>query len=254
MDEQKEREIESLNTFLDLIDLEHDDINPDESPDFLINIADSMLGIEVTEIFQPPPEKGIYLQEQESIKRDIINNSQEKLDQLEIPKLDIYVSFNDEFRINIDTSIFALSKNNRYDFPEIIADIVTDNIPDPNSEIEIYGVECEKLPIQINSLTIRRQKYYTKLNIGTSHGGILPPLDNETLGKTILKKNKKIDEYYKKCDQCWLLMASNSHKFEKLFDMDRSKSALEACYEFAFDKVYFLDQGSENIHEIKLCT
>ena len=254
MDEQKKRELSILKSFAELFGLDYEDIIPDESPDFILKRNEKKLGIEVTEIYQPSPEDGIYLSEQESLKNDVIQNSREELDKLDLPPMDIYVSFNDEFRINFDTTVFALKKPDRYDFPKIIVDLVQENIPDPGYEIEIYGVDCERLPIKINSITIRREEYHKKVHISTAKGGILPPLDFDTLQETITSHDDNVEEYREKCEDCWLLIASNAIHFEKSFDLERSQKALEACYEFNFDRVYLLEEGFGKFYQINPCT
>lgn len=254
MDDQKKKEFKSLNRFFDLIGFKlNDNIKFGESPDFLIQQENSILGVEVTEIFQMPPEDGVYLQEQEKIKSDIISTTEDILKEKGIPTVKVYVSFNDNFRINIDTSKFALKKRDRYSIPKILVDIICNNIPNFAEKIEVYGVYCEKLPIQINSVHISREESYSKIFVGTSSGGILPPLDYDNLNKTINAKNNKINTYKEKCDECWLLIISNDIHFEKTFDLENSMPALDSCYNFEFNKVFFVEEAWGKVFDLKKC-
>lgn len=255
MNDQKKKELESLQKLLKLIDFEvNGEIIPDESPDFLINFDEKTLGIEIVEIFQSPPDDGVYLQQQESIKEKIVEITEKELLEMDMPPIDVFISFNDTFRLNIDTSRFVLKKDDRHNFPPILVEIIIENIPEDGQEIQIYGVNCEKMPIKINSISISREEYFEQTNVLTSKGGILPPLDKFTLAKTIDSKNKKVKRYRKKCDECWLLISSNDFQFEKAFDLVNSEQSFKECYKFDFDRVYFLEEDFKKLYEIEKCT
>jgi sRNA-binding carbon storage regulator CsrA len=255
MDDQKKRELRSINKFLKLSELQDDEIVCiEESPDFLINLEGEILGIEVVEIFQSPPEDGVRLQHQESIKENIVENTESELVDEGLPPITVFISFNTHFRLNIDTSQFVLEGDDRYEFPPILAELVSENIPECGEHIEIYGVDCEQIPIKINSIKIFREEYYEEISVTTSKGGVLPPLDQNTLEQTINSKNSKVGRYRQKCENCWLLISSNDLEFEKAFDLKNSERALESCYEFDFERVFFLEEAFEELYEINLCT
>lgn len=255
MNDQKKKELESLQKLLKLIDFEvNEKIIPEESPDFLINFDEKILGIEIVEIFQPQTDDAVRIQHQESIKKNIVDNTESELVGNGLPPMKVFISFNDYFHLNFDTSQFILEGNDQYDFPLILAEIISNNIPEIGEKIEIYGVDCERIPIKINSLKIYHEDCFEEICVNTSTGGILPPLDKATLEKKINAKNEKIELYKQKCDECWLLISSNDYQFEKAFDLKNSKEALTDCFEYNFERVFFLEEDFEELFEIEMCT
>ncbi len=248
---QKEFEQKTLNLFRDLLPLKDiSKVTSDEAPDFLVTINNNVLGIEITELYQPPPDDGIYIQQQEILKSRIVIFSQKILDNEDLPAIEIYVSFNDSHWLNIDTKRFKLTGKHVKEFPKLITNLIKENIPEEGDAINLYAVDNDELPIQINSLKISRHGFYSKPCINTSKGGIVPSLSSEYLQSIITGKNNKLANYLEKCDDCWLLISTDDFKYEKSFDLHASMETLEQSYEFDFGRVLILDEGLREIFEL----
>lgn len=251
MPTQKELEQKTFKLFCDLLPIKDlSKVTPDETPDFLISIDDLIIGIELTELYHPSPQKGIYIQQQEAIKSRIIRNTQRIVDREKLPPIDAYISFNDQHWLPIDTSSFKLTHAHIKKLPIVIAKFIRENIPHEGERTELYGANIEELPIQIDLILITREKYFSKPYVNFAKGGVIPFLNFEYLQSIITTKNNKLPNYLEKCNRCWLLISTNDFIYEKAFDLEASTEALKASYNYQFERVFIIDVGKESLIEL----
>lgn len=237
----KKEKIEFVHLIKLLIELNIDfkDIKKHESPDFIIELNDSKIGIELTQIKNKEYSKEIgYL-------NNIVSSAEkyflehysdfeyQRTKHLGLTKFRAAISFNKHISLEQKDK-----KRNATELATLIYNLAKNDISDINNigftkSIDIKG-ESKKIKF-IHSPDIDNIEY----------------LSIETINEVVSKKEKKITEYKtkKQCNQFWILLIAgqpNQSSFEiDEFEVNNYKLSSE------FDKVFLLDDFNEKVFVLK---
>lgn len=245
---EEEKEIELfLNKYReDLVPL----LSFNESPDGRIHLQnDDVIGIEHTRIFQPKPDKNIIVQQQESIRNDIVETAYKKYNDLDDqPHLNVVMGFEDYYWINIPSKTFKKSDIDR--ISDEVIEFIKDRIPNDGETSDYHLFQGDKIPKGLLSLTIYRPEDEDYRRWRRHSGGVVPPVQSNHIQDAIDPKNKKVERYRENCNEIWLLLVINNIKYERSIIYEQS--ILEYKYETDFDKTFLfeLDFDNHSVYEL----
>lgn len=180
---------------------QYQEIEKSENPDFLIYREKDILGIEITEIFKKhnPQREPAPLQAIETGWAKTCEQADKLWSEFELPNIEVSVDFNDHYHVN-DSNIGRLAK--------ILVKIAGQNIPDKNNFalLKSENFPLNYFPDEILSTIISRSDNLASSYWHFGHGGFVPELKEEQIIERITKKNKRVDDYLKKCNEVWLLL------------------------------------------------
>lgn len=249
--QEERREIKAfVNEYNEILlaDLEFDD-----GPDALITREHSTLGIEHTRIFQPKPNKDIIIQQQESIRNDIVRDSEKKFNEsYDHPHLNVVLNFEDLYWVNVPSKTFSGNETDQKS--KEISEFVNDNIPKAGQTIELQLIRGDKLPSGLLGIKIYRPKDGDHRQWSRHSGGIVPLVNSEHIQKAIDLKNPKVKRYKEKCDEIWLILVINNIKYERsiMYDGQLTKDHYKSNFDKTF--LFVIDFGNTFVKELNKAT
>lgn len=245
---EEEREIE-----LFLINY-RDDLVPflsfNESPDGRIHLDDSkVIGIEHTRIFQPKPDEKTIVQQQESIRNDIVETAYRKYQELtDLPHLNVVMGFEDYYWINMPSKTFK--KTEIDSISDEIIQFINGNIPNEDESFDFHLFHGDTIPRGLLSLTIYRPGDGDHRKWRRHSGGVVPPVQANHIQDAINPKNRKVQRYRESCNELWLVLVINNIKYERSIIYEQN--ILHHEYETDFDKTFLfeLDFDKHSVYEL----
>jgi hypothetical protein len=210
-----------------------------EAPDFIIDLGNRKVGLELTEIFQDSGEKkDSELQRRSSDRKTFTEDF--------IAELQPRMNFN--FMVGIHfRRLHSIKKSEK---KHIISKLVTICAPKlaklqnkENLEIDY----SDGVPEQIQTLNFLRYDGLRESMNSQPEGGAVGELTSELLQTIIDKKQKKLPTYLP-CDEYWLLIREGNY-YAGSFS-DEIEKPLIICS--AFDKVFLLRTKKNELISLKL--
>ena len=153
-----------------------------ERPDFIISRTEGDLGIEITQLFQTPAPSKRPLQEQESLRKRIVDEAQSQYNLLGNRPIWVTIYFNHNY---------LLKKRDVKALGDKVAGIVQRNIPSLNgpAKDEVYDwVNRDYFPEQISRVSVRNGR---KNLWSPSDFGFFPSLTPKEIQTKLNDKNKR---------------------------------------------------------------
>lgn len=222
----------------------------DESPDARIVLDKGVIGIEHTRVFQPKSDESTIIQQQESIRNDIVELAQDKfINKLDHPHLNVVLGFEDYYWLNVPSKTF--SKNDIDDISNEIVQFISKNLPDKGKTNEFSLFHGDSVPNGVLTIKIFRPDDGDHRKWRRHSGGVVPLVQSQHIQTDIDRKNSKVKSYYEKCDEIWLLLVVNNVKYERSIVFE--KSVLDNEYLSSFDKFFLfeIDFGKNQYYELK---
>ncbi len=237
--DQKKKEYAHLLAFKDsLPDFPQGQITLDvECPDFLVQSATGIVGIEHTEVYHEPRKDGGSLQATETYVHQILLRAKEiHRDQGGRPAL-VWLNLTSGARLN-KAKVGPLATD--------LANIVQTKMPPNQESTKIRQTWNDKshLPPEFSSVTIFRYDSLQDPVWGPIMAGWMPDITSGIIQERIGCKNSKILKYRERCDEVWLLIVVYGYLPSTLFDV--SGKALEHTYQSSFDRIYLFDFQKRN--------
>lgn len=221
-EKKKQRERFLLDRFLEYQGIIPTRIVPGESPDFLIDIEERKVGIEVTELFirgnrsktHHQPEKVPLLQAAESITNLIVSKAEKIYFEAGNPPVLSTIWFSDRI---------TLEKKKGDQIARLIADQIQSmrlqnsqngdwrSSEEENNEHPLLG---SVMSIHAFGVHERRFARWT-----AARPGLVATLTPEYLQAEIDKKAKKIDSYRKNTEEIWLLIVADRTRPSQMFSV-----------------------------------
>ena len=200
-------------------------IVPDESPDFLIQSPNEIVGIEITGFYRQtssgtkPP-----LQQRQSVKRKIITLAKSSYDQKGLPPVFVGV----HFALN-----FHCRKSEVQPISEKLVNLAEKSLS--NSETEKIWRRDD---IRLNGVDLLSVK---KMNLAKSYwsaplASFVPTASSQQIQNILDDKDALCDEYRKKCDKIWLVVVMN--RFDPASFSLISETTLGNEYSHSFDSAF----------------
>jgi hypothetical protein len=147
---KKKVELHRLERFKGFIDdFPIGQVQPCEEPDFIVHAADRIVGVELTELYREPMPGQMPQQASEAMRHKVVERAKVIYDSRGLPPVMASFFLNDRIHIK---------KSEVEPFAELLANLVSDNFPAPDSGLMIPDSwqDARRLPNILHKLTIRR--------------------------------------------------------------------------------------------------
>lgn len=213
-----------------------------ESPDFLINYCDDLIGIEHTDMYWENSNTTYPFQEMESLRSSINSKLQSKLEASNLPSVFVSLFFNKNQKLH---------KLKVDDLSSRLMTIIEDNIPKIGSSIKFdESSGCEVLPLEIVHMEINRLQGIDFFEVSSPTTSFLPKLTQNIIQRTISRKEKKLLNYYKRAKKQWLLISIETGSMATIYSHFGSPELLS--FDSKFDKVILFWFNQNRVIELKL--
>lgn len=228
-----------LNRFKELFtEFPQGNIKESEEPDFLVDIENGILGIEITEMYRTPESGNPILQEQESLRKQLANLSKDLFDQKKLNPIFVSLHFN---------QVNPLKKKNLNSIAQKTIDLVIQNIPkNDNSVILKVANNPENFPNELQAIIIFEHKISSSTwDVANSGWGY--DLTTDEIQEVIDKKNKKTSNYKLKnnCEKLWLLIVTSGYNISTT--MNYLENIKQHHFNSNFDRLFVLNDMREVI-------
>jgi hypothetical protein len=212
-----------------------------DNPDFLIPFDNKTLGIEVTEIYKEEQVNGINLKVDEAIKERVVYNACQKAIDFNLPPLHVSVLFSVHFSGTV-------KKERERIVTEELFNIVKDNCPAEGNHVELDF--NNSIPDEFHAIRVYNIPGCKKHFWNYTEAFFLYNSFSDQLQKIISSKAKKLPEYLKHCNRCWLVIVALGLSGSSFYEF--SDEMEKYSYKSPFEKVFFLDVFSGNLRELRL--
>jgi hypothetical protein len=203
-----------------------------EAPDFLVTAeTGTRIGIEFTRVFK---ERGKAAEQSVEATKDAITIAARRYaeDHFQSPPAHV-------------TLFFTLSRhlNNEHcqRIAERVAQAVHDNMPATGESTELHYRSGGVQPIEVDLIQINRVYPVTAHQWCWLEFSSIKTDAVEVLEQEIQAKNKKYDQYHRKCEECWLVIVAPS--FRSSGNVCPDDESYSHIYPSRFDRTYFLNIG-----------
>jgi len=209
-----------------------------EPPDFLFATAESTLGIEFTEFHLPPePGKRPY-QEQQALKKRVVDQAAAIHARCGGPDLYVGVHFNDQH---------PLDKRRIVDLAHEIANSVLHSRL-PTSITEHVAVPWRERPKEVAAIQVSRMKddslWYADA------GGWVVPLTPNHVDEELRRKAPRLAVARTRCDRLWLVIVNES--LDRAAAAESSPEMLSHVYDADCDRLLWLVASIARATELRL--
>lgn len=216
-----------------------------QKPDFLINGANSVIGIEHMELFKnKSPNKPYSPQKEEGFREKIISDAQKLCERKSIPPIQVNVFFNSLKHISGNKAQFELSKS--------IANVI--EIACREKKDEIFNLTCSELglpeiyQIRVIRGTLNGQTWLTSHRWQEARASWVDRRFVSGLQESIDRKNDRYKEYRKKCEECWLVIVVNRSKDSQALEI--TEEMLQHKYNSEFDRTFYMEVMLKDLYEL----
>jgi len=217
-----------------------------EVPDLKVYTDSGILGIEHTRLYYPQSKNGIVRQEQEELRKRVVECARRKFEAKEDAKINVEINFWSLYSLPTGSSDLKLTVDRIGPLALEIADFVSRNLPPVGETLFADRYDYpEDMPTGVFAINIYWKEKRERTIWSCPEGGVVVPFTQSYLSSNIEKKDCKFGRYAEECSCVWLLMVADARKFSTWFDAEMSDTALEATYETYFGRV-FLFYGPEN--------
>jgi len=203
-----------------------------EQPDFIIESAQSRIGIEITEINTPDEANQTNLRQQESIAEQIIQLASDCYQELDKGQFSVTVVFSLEK---------PLAEKKKDKIAAFICEFAKCN--------KLFHETHNGLIPEIHRISIWRDPSPAIQKWTALYSGWIGKLNCEILTKVIEKKEMKIKTYEKLVLHNWLLIVANGKKLSGSFNYDDMKSNCD--FNSNFSKVFLYNRFQGQVFELK---
>jgi hypothetical protein len=253
---KKRRELFQLQLFkecLSSIASAEVSIIENDPPDGMIQIGDKNVAIELTQVFWDEDADGVNKKAQESIADKIMDLAVTKYRRLNLPPLQVNVSFVDRYGFNKKDNerLFSTDKE---DLSDYILEKVIKYLP-VSTEAFVEVPECNNYLEQafnskIHHIYISRISELEENCWAANGAGIIPRITFEKINEAIQKKNNGLVNYKNLYDQTWLVIIEDWNGLSGYFNFRGSEELLKRVYKSDFDRTFILRSRRKELIEL----
>ncbi|MDH0864386.1 hypothetical protein [Mitsuaria sp. GD03876] len=239
---KKDLERRYLDRVRDLLaDFPQGAIDEREQPDFLVNAADRIIGIEITELHRAKDSQPVPMQGREAIRHQIVQRAKVLYDGEGAPPIDCCVHLKDLSYRRKDIEPLAAK----------ISELAKRNVPPEGtiSSREQYDwVNRDYFPEEVDYIRVARFDGLTESFFGTTGSTWAEPMTSDIVGAIIDTKDANIVEYLRQCDEAWLVIVTDSGTMSTWFN---SADQVEtATFRTGFARVFILRNFGSKLIEL----
>ena len=236
--ERKQRERTYLDRFLLLLgELDECSVREAERPDFVIEREGSgALGVEVTRIYRERTTEGIVYQEQESLRGQLTEKVQSRLQRSrDVPPVRVLVFF--------DTQ----SPLRKAGLDSLACELVTA----VQSNIPQVGRSCDVLfrKSGLRLFSVSRWESLTEITCSGPGADFVGSPSAQHIQQCITRKNRKVRDYSGNCDTVWLLIVADGSELSS--DLEIPPETKNHKYDSAFERAFVLRFLEDDLVELQ---
>jgi hypothetical protein len=239
----KEEEHQYLRSFRYLCnDFPDGHLQDHERPDFVLVTAQRKIGIELTRVFKSGGGTQSSQQSIEATKDEIVVAARTYSECLNSPPAHVSLFFSLQR---------PLPSKARQKIARRVAQVVHDNMPPEGKSVRL---DCgaggpRNQPIEVDLILINRVHPVDRPRWGWIEMGAIQMNAIELLEAAIKEKAQRLDDYLRRCDECWLLIVAPSFKPSGKIHPD--EHSLSHTYASPFSRTYFLDFGHGSLFRLQ---
>jgi len=205
-----------------------------EKPDMWMQSVRGILGIEHTRIVRG------QVRAEEDTRRTIIRTAQHLFESSGGPDLQLWASFRKDH----------IAKDETDEIARAIARVVARNIPEQGGRnlLQMWRLAPAIRPPKVIEIDISRWVEPVDGFWTVSLGGGVPRLTSDKIQEMINAKEPKLEDYRKRCDILWLLIALDGLSPSGWWDI--SQDVVKAEYRSSFDRVILYDHSRRQSYTI----
>lgn len=223
-----------LQRLLSALNLEPERIEKSETPDFILDYPDDVLGIELTRFFLPPPPGERPQQESDSLAQLAVESARRLFRKHGGPARYVTVFFARD----------PASKNAAYDLGRRLAYVLLEREAGVTNRLRTMTKLPEVADIGVYpSVDGVDELWYP------ARAGWVAEVQPAHVQAVMDKKSEKAPQCRSRCDHLWLVIAHDV--FRNGAPCRVSHSVLEEQYSYEFDKVFWLDAQIPAAHVLQ---
>ena len=233
---KKTRERKQLESFRrNCRDFPQGRIQSFERPDFLIRQSlgknKRIIGIEITEFYQPTTKGSVPRQARENVIREILQRAKLLHKTRGGPTLYVTAFFDKQTQLRM-RQINGIA--------EKLTNIICDHPLKVGETTELHNPFDGSMdfPRAVDLLSIRRYASAKRALWYAPDSGFIPQMPIDALQELLNRKDKLLPVYRQHCDDVWLLIA---YGFSVSSWFERTREGLDHIYASRFDRVYLLE-------------
>lgn len=211
-------------------------------PDFFVEQANAILGIELTEMYREIDPAKRPMRADESVRKQIVDRARELFEQNGGPILDVSVHFsmNEEWRKRLVAQLAPR-----------IEKIISDNVLSIGEHAWLHNpwTNPDYFPFEIESISVIHTPNRLRSHWTCPEASSVPEFSEREIQSAVDKKNSRIVSYrHRAPDAVWLLILRGLSGMSSTFDL--SSRVSEHKYVFDFDRVFLFDWFSQTYVEL----
>jgi hypothetical protein len=241
---RKEVERYQLETFRDVCtEFPAGEIIDSEEPDFLININDGVLGVELTELYHESSRSSRPMQAIEKLTDSIVEEACSIHRTAGGPVLTV--------RVDFELLSKRLGKAQRTEMASRLAALILKTPVEIGgyAELENDYDDLSTFPEEITRIRIQRNRFRSKAVWSVPRAAFIPRLDAQLVQHRIDEKNERVIAYREKSREVWLVMVHTLH-FSLASTFEYSSETLGHTYCSAFDRTFLFNLFDRRSHEL----
>ena len=233
------REERILKAFIKNYDFTIGDYIKTESPDFLGKYKNKILGIEITEVYSQKENNGEPPRVHEIRKQTVVDGALKLALKNKLPPLHVHIIMSD-----------TIPKRRCAFLTDYLFNTVKENIPNYGEKLRLADTLI--MPEEFHCISISNYEYFTKPCWYCSETAFGYADFFEDIKIRLGEKERKLDKYLKKCDECWLIIValgiSGSTFYEFVPEMN------SYIFQTSYPKVFFADSFNLTFNHLTTST
>lgn len=215
-----------------------------ENPDFLLHVADGVLGIELTRIFRPAPAGTSPAREQESLRERVVAMARDRFAEAAMPPAYVSLHFNE---------LVPLRKRDVPHLAKMLVELASRLMPAPGGsrEEEFTWWNRSYFPESMAFMRVSRLRHVQRPVWIAPSAGYVSQLSVDDVRVKIAEKDLRIPDYLSQCKRVWLVLCVGGEGLSSYAEC--AEDALLARYETDFERVFIYGWPS-TVHELRTST
>lgn len=214
-------------------------VQGDESPDFIVQSDQRIVGIEVTAFHWPASEGTRPHQEEQALKDRAVATAVKIHAEAGGPALYVTVYF---------ARPIAFAKRQVREQGESIARAVLHSAVPESLEEPPVRVQWDRLPSGVSEITIRASVHSRDRLWSADASGWVAPVDSSHIQSVLERKHEMATRAQRKCQELWLIIVND--EFSRGAPVELAVESRQAVYDHPFDRLFWLEPHRERAWEL----
>jgi hypothetical protein len=210
-----------------------------ESPDFLVQSDEQLVGVEVTVFYWSAPNEVRPHQEEQALKDRVVATAQRAHTEAGGPALYVSVFF---------ARHSAITKGNAQKRGQELAQAVLETTPPASIDEGAVTVFWNRLPAGIVDISIRASVHERDRLWSADAGGWVAQVQPVDIQTVIDRKSRMLPVARAKCREVWLVIIDD--EFSRAAPVELGEAAARHAYSHAFDRLFWLEPHQGRVHEL----